>query len=298
MNKHWLAGLAILLTVVGGLAIVWRLQERIDAERRAIHEERDEMVLRSPNLIRNLSLEYAPLMGAIYWTRAVQYYGEKHHVLDPKLELLWPLLDVATTLDPKLLVAYRFGSTFLSDAPPRGAGRPDLAVRLLQRGLKAYPNEWHLYQDLGNVYYFDAKDYPKAAQAFEEGSKNPNALIWMKIMAAKIAAEGETPETSYALWMQVLQTTTDPAIKKNAESHLRVLKADLDIRELNRLADEYQKKVGHRPARISDLVQAGFLRGAPTDADGYPYVLDEDGQADLNLNSPLLEEKLLNKSKN
>jgi hypothetical protein len=96
----------------------------------------------------------------------------------------------------------------------------------------------------------------------------------------------------------VLQTTTDPAIKKNAESHLRVLKADLDIRELNRLADEYQKKVGHRPARISDLVQAGFLRGAPTDADGYPYVLDEDGKADLNLNSPLLEEKLLNKSKN
>ena len=42
-------------------------------------------------------------------------------------------------------------------------------------------------------------------------------MIWMKVMAAKIAAEGESPETSYFLWMQVYQTTTDPQVKKNAE---------------------------------------------------------------------------------
>jgi tetratricopeptide (TPR) repeat protein len=295
MRKDWRAGLGVAAIVVLGLTAVWRLQERIDAERHEIYEERDEMQLRSPRLVKALSLEYAPLMGAIYWTRAVQYYGEKHHVGDMKLELLWPLLDVATTLDPKLIVAYRFGSTFLSDAPPRGAGRPDLGVELLERGLKSNPDEWHLYQDLGNVYYFDAKNYPKAAAAFEEGSKNPNALIWMKVMAAKIAAEGETPETSYTLWMQVLQTATDPAIKKNAESHLRLLKTDLDCRELDRLADEYEKKLGKRPTKMSDLVQAGFLRGVPADAEGYPYVFGEDGKAELNLNSPMLEEKLMEK---
>jgi tetratricopeptide (TPR) repeat protein len=297
MKTNWIAALALTATVVLGLAAVWHLQERIDTERQAIHEERDEMLLRSPALVKSLSLEYAPLMGAIYWTRAVQYYGEKHHVMDPKLDLLWPLLDVATTLDPKLIVAYRFGSTFLSDAPPRGAGRPDLAVKLLQRGLQANPDEWHLYQDLGNVYYFDAKDFPKAAQAYEEGSENPHAFIWMKIMAAKIAAEGETPDISYALWMQVLQTATDPIIKKNAESHLRILKAELDCREINRLTDEYQKKFGRRPSRVSDLVQAGFLKGVPRDPDGYPYVFGEDGNAELHFNSPVLEEKLLNQRK-
>ena len=55
------------------------------------------------------------------------------------LDLLWPLLDVTTTLDPHLLVAYRFGSMFLSDAPPRGAGRPDLGMQLIQRGIQANP---------------------------------------------------------------------------------------------------------------------------------------------------------------
>jgi hypothetical protein len=33
----------------------------------------------------------------------------------------------------------------------------------------------------------------------------------------------------------------------------------------------------------------------PGDLDGYPYVLGEGGKAELNLNSPMLEEKLMNK---
>jgi tetratricopeptide (TPR) repeat protein len=294
MKTKWITGLGIAAAVVLGLAAVWGLQERIDAERQAIHEEGDELLLRSPGLVKDLSLEYAPLAGAMYWTRAVQYYGEKHRLHDLKLELLWPLLDITTTLDPKLLVAYRFGSTFLSDAPPRGAGRPDLAVKLLERGIQANPDQWRLYQDLGNVYYFDAKDYPKAASAYLQGSKNPGAKIWMKTMAAKIAAEGETPEISYTLWLDVFQTTTDPVIKKNAESHLRSLKTDLDCKELDRLADEFEKKTGKWPTRMSDLIQAGLLRGVPTDPDGYPYVFGEDGKAELNLRSPMMEEKLMN----
>jgi hypothetical protein len=95
--------------------------------------------------------------------------------------------------------------------------------------------------------------------------------------------------------MEVLNSTKDPDITKNAELHLRLLKTDLDLREINRLADEFEKKTGHRPTRMSELAQAGFLRGQPLDSAGYPYVLGEGGKAELNLNSPLLEEKLLNK---
>jgi tetratricopeptide (TPR) repeat protein len=240
-----------------------------------------------------LSLEYAPLMGAIYWTRAVQYYGEKHRLRERGLDLLWPLLDIATTLDPNLLVAYRFGSMFLSDAPPRGAGRPDLAVKLLERGIQANPNDWQLYQDLGNVYYFDAKDYAKAAAAFEEGSKNPNSMIWMKVLAAKIAGQGQSLDTSYFLWQQVYDTTTDELIRKNAASHLRLLKVDLDLRALDQRLDEYEKQTGKRAKRMSELVEAGLLKKLPTDAHGFPYVVGTSGKAELNLNSPLLEEKLV-----
>jgi len=286
---------ALGLVLVLGFAGVWQLQRKIDAQRERLHEERDELVLRSPKLIQRMSLEYAPLVGAMYWTRAVQYYGEKHRLHQENLEELWPLLDITTTLDPNLIAAYRFGSTFLSDAPPRGAGDPDHAVELLRRGLQANPDLWRLYQDMGNVYYFDKKDYPKAAEAFAQGAKIPGAAIWMKVMAAKIAADGESLETSYFLWGEVFQTAQDPQIKKNAELHLRLVKVDLDLRQLNQLADEYERRTGRRAAKMSELVQAGLLPRMPGDPDGYPYVLGEGGKAELNLDSPMLEEKLMNK---
>jgi hypothetical protein len=283
------------LLLIVGFAGVWQLQKKIDGERGTTRVEQDQVTLRSGKLVRKLSLEYAPLVGALYWTRVVQYFGEKHRLHQTDLELLWPLLDITTTLDPHLMPAYRFGSTFLSDALPRGAGRPDLAVKLLERGIQANPGQWRLYQDLGNVYYFDAKDYPKASAAFAEGSKNPHALLWMKVMAAKIAGEGESPETSYFLWSQVYQTASDPAVKKNAEEHLRLMQVQLDLKELNRLADEFEKRMGHRATRMSELIQAGLIKGAPPDPEGYPYVLGEGGKAELNLDSPLLEESLMDK---
>ena len=272
---------------------MWQLQMKIDRQESATRTEQDMLMLRSGNLVKKLSLEYTPLVAAMYWTRVVQYFGEKHRLHQTNLDLLWPLLDITTTLDPNLLPAYRFGSTFLSDSPPRGAGRPDLAVKLLERGIKANPDQWRLYQDLGNVYYFDSKDYLKASEAFAEGSKNPQAMVWMKVMAAKIAAEGESPETSYFLWRDVYQTTKDPSVKKNAEEHLQLLQVDLDLKAIDQFADQYEKKTGKRPRRMNELVQAGLIKEVPRDPLGYPYVFGESGKAELNLDSPMLEKSLM-----
>jgi len=291
MNARKFGPWFLALVLLVGLAGVWQLQHDIDQQKNSIQTEQDQLALRSPRVMQAVSLEYAPLMAAIYWTRAVQYFGEKHRLHQANLDLLWPLLDITTTLDPHLMPAYRFGSMFLSDRPPRGEGRPDLAVKLLERGIQANPDEWRLYQDLGNVYYFDAKNYVKASEAFAEGSKNPQAMIWMKIMAAKIAAEGESPETSYFLWQQVYQSTKDPDVRKNAEEHIKLVKVELDLKEINRLADAFEQQAKRRPTRMNDLVQAGLLKGLPSDPAGYPYVLGEDGQAKLNPNSPLLDKQ-------
>ena len=288
-SKNWL--LLVLLPL--GFAGVWQLQVRIDGQRTALHQERDELVLRSGKLVKAMSLEYAPLMADIYWTRVVQYYGDKRAKHDPNFELLWPLLDVTTTLDPNLLVAYRFGSTFLSEPSPRGAGHPDLGIELLERGIRANPEYWRFYEDLGFIYYFELKDYAKASAAFAEGSKNPDAQIWMKIMAARIAAEGESLQTSIFLWNEVYQTAKDPQVKENALTHLQLLAAEQDCKQLDALADEFQKRTGRRPSRVGELVQAGLLPRVPADPAGFPYVFGPDGKAALNLDSPLLEQQLL-----
>ena len=145
------------------------------------------------------------------------------------------------------------------------------------------------------MYYFDKKDYRKASEAFEAGSKMPGSFVWMKIMAAKIAAEGESLETSYFLWKQIYDTANDPEVKRNAESHLRMLQVQLDCRELDRLAEEYEKRTGHKATRLGELVEAGLLPAVPRDPSGYPYILGEGGKAELNVKSPMMEEQLMQK---
>src|SRR6202521_4265582 len=283
----------LLLVLPIGFAGIWRLQHVIDAQRESLSQERDDVLLRSGKLMKVMSLEYAPLVASIYWTRVVQYYGNKHVRGQANLESLWPLLDITTTLDPNLLVAYRFGAMFLSQAAPAGAGRPDLAVELIRRGIQANPEYWRLYEDLGFVYYFDLKDYSKAAEAFLEGSNKPNAQLWMQVMAAKVSAEGESFATSMLLWKDIYDSTPDPSVKKNALLHLQLLKVKEDCKQLDVLADEYAKRYGKRPARMSELVQAGLLRGIPGDPLGFAYLFGEDGKAELNLDSPLLDQQLM-----
>ncbi len=280
-----------------GFAGVWRLQHGIDTQLAATHQEQDDLVLRSGPLLKALSLEYAPLAADLYWTRVVQYYGNKHVTGQTNLELLWPLLDVTTTLDPNLIAAYHFGGMFLSDSPPRGAGQPKQGIELLERGIRANPEYWRFFEDLGFIYYFDLRDYPKAAEAFLEGSKKPGAMIWMKAFAARVAEKGESLETSAMLWNEVYNSTNDPTIKKNAQLHLQLLRVRADCDELNKIAAEYKKRTGRPPDEVADLVKAGLLPGLVVDPAGFAYWFDLEGNAQLNPESPLFKEQRLDQKR-
>jgi hypothetical protein len=285
--------LILLLVLVPGFAAVWRLQRGIDSRLVALNQEQEKLVLRSGPMLRFMSLEYAPLVADLYWTRAVQYYGARagQHDLTERLELLWPLLDITTTLDPNLIPAYRFGATFLAEPPPRGAGKPELAVELLYRGIKSNPEYWRLYEDLGFVYYFDLHDFEKASNAFLEGSKVPGAMVWMKVLAARVAERGETRETSAFLWNEIYSSATDPSMKQNALTHLQLLTAETDCEKLDELATMYEKRTGQLPTSMQDLVRAGLVPGRPVDPLGFEYIFDSDGMARLNPASPLHKDK-------
>jgi hypothetical protein len=115
----------------------------------------------------------------------------------------------------------------------------------------------------------------------------------MKVMAAKVSAEGESFETSTFLWRDIYESTADPSVKKTALLNLQLVKAKEDCKHLDALADAYAKRFGRRPSRMSEMVEAGLLGGIPGDPLGYAYVFGEDGKAELNLESPLLEQQLL-----
>jgi len=279
-------------TAIAGVPLLFlaiaALQVRIDAQTRSEAQEEEEMLLRSGKAIKSLSLGYDSLLADIYWTRVVQYYGERVGKDTATFGLLWPLLDVTTTLDPKLMVAYRFGAIFLSEPGTVGANRPDLAVALIKRGIAANPNQWRLNGDLGFLYYWTLKDYPSAAQAYLDGSKVPGAAPWLKMMAARVAEKGGSLETSRMIWSELYDSTQDPSIRHRALEMLRGLKTVEDEKSLDDLAGQYRRRFQRYPASTQDLRDAGLIPGIPVDVDGFPYVFGPDGKSHLDPQSTVV----------
>ena len=267
------------------------LQMRIDAQTAESGTQQDELIFTSGAMLKKMSLGYDSLLADVYWTRTIQYYGSRIGTHHAKFDLLYPLLDVTTTLDPNLVAAYRFGAIFLSEPAPIGAGRTDLAVQLVKKGIAANPEDWALYSDLGFLYYWRLKDYPDAAAAYFEGSKNPAAPTWMRLMAARVAEKGGSIDTSRMIWQQMYDSTTNPKIRKWLRTQLDGLTALDDEIHLNELAEEYRKRVGRYPISTREMREAGLLPGIPVDPAGYPYVIGYDGKAHLAPESPVQEPK-------
>ncbi|MGH9396880.1 MAG: hypothetical protein ACRD18_08535 [Terriglobia bacterium] len=245
---------------------------------RAVGSNQETLYVSSGMWLQRLSLGYEGLLADIYWTRAIQYFGTGRLTRETNFSLLGPLLRITTTLDPHLLVAYRFGAIFLAEKPPGGAGRPDEAMQLLRRGIVANPNYWRLWEDLGFIEYWDLHDYAAAARIFKAGSERPGAEIWMKTLAATVAAKGGEILTSQVLWTQVYRTAENNTVRKSAIEHLAALKAVQEMQELDVILASYQKREGHPARSFGDVVSAGLLRAMPRDPSGAPYVLRADGK--------------------
>jgi len=129
---------------------------------------------------------------------------------------------------------------------------------------------------LGYIHY-DVKDYHGASDAFERGSRVPNAHPFLKILAAQMAQHGGELETARMLWSAAYQTSHEKNLRANAAAHLRAVQADMDVTELERVAEVYRQRTGHFPESFAEMDAAGLIRGIPRDPLGNPYKLTSDG---------------------
>jgi hypothetical protein len=242
---------------------------------------KDVLYVPSARAIRGMSLGYSGLAADIYWTRAVQYFGKGHQESATSYPLLAPLLELTTELDPKLTVAYQFGSIFLVPPPPAGAGQPDKAVELVERGIKADPDNWRLYLSLGFIHYQYRHDIPAAIAAFERGSQVRDAHPALKILAATVAQQGGDEQKAAMLWRAIYDTTKDQLIRKNAIDHLLALQVDASVTQLEAVVHEFEQRNGRLPSNFAELVASGWLRGVPLDPTGEAYKLMPDGRVEV-----------------
>jgi tetratricopeptide (TPR) repeat protein len=274
-------------------------------ERRFPPAEIDDeaLYLTSPQALRRLTVSLNALAADLYWIRTLQYYGGAKRRLaafagvpePPPLlaattdyEQLYPLLDITTSLDPRFSVAYRFGAVFLAEAYPAGQGRPDLAIKLLEKGIREQPDKWEYMEDAGFVHYWYEHNFPEAARWFERASRAPGAPVWLKPLAATTLAQGGDRESSRVMWAAILQSAEQDWLRRNAEHRLLQLRALDDLDALQRAVDRYVHDFNVTPADWPALIRARVVPGVPVDPTGWPYQLTPDARVRLSPQSPLL----------
>jgi hypothetical protein len=184
------------------------------------------------------------------------------------------MLELVTTLDPRFTIAYRFGAIFLSEPPPDGPGRPDLAIQLLERGVEVSPERWEYLHAIGFVHYWNHRDYSAAAEWIERASRIAGAPLWLKSTAALMRAEAGDRDSARVLWRQLHDSADDESLKNVAEMRMAQFDTMDAIDVLNQVVWRYQARVG-RPARNwQELIDAGVLRRVPADPAGVPFLLD------------------------
>lgn len=247
------------------------------------------LYVRSGPAIKRLSLEYDAVAADVYWIRAIQHYGGDRLGSDQNLskyQLLYPLLDITTTLDPYFKIAYRFGAIFLSEASPGGPGRPDQAVALLRKAIAAQPGNWQYYHDIAFVYYWHVRDYHSAAEWFQRAADQPSAPNWLRPLAASMLTQGEDRTSARFLWRQLL-TADQEWLRGTAKRSLMQLDA---MDWMDRLATIVRSNPPGPDEKYSwvALIRRGVLRGIPGDPTGTAFELDPvTGRITVSKQSPL-----------
>lgn len=247
-----------LIAVAAGLIVVAMLSGYVNANRISMPESyADADLAVQGKRLKGWSLGAEGLISDWYWMWSLQYIGgkivasrdeeinlEDLRSLNPKL--LHPLLDNAAELDPKFMAVYSYGASVLPAIDAR------LAIELTEKGIERNPEAWRLHQYLGYIYW-RMKEYEKAADTYERGSRIAGAPPFMRQMVAAMKTQGGSRETAYELYTQMLAEAEDQQSRANAE--LRLMEIDsLEEREAANLRlKQFKEQTGACISRVTEL---------------------------------------------
>jgi hypothetical protein len=280
-GRSWLCYSVCLICAI----LIKPTQDRLDSFLGKFRQDPDLLFFSSPTLVQKLAFGYDGLIADFYWMRTIQYYGRRDEADKRTIRYknLFKLLDITTTLDPNLLDAYRAGSCFLAEADPLGAGQPHQAIQLLDKGIRANPQDWRLLYDKGFAYYWYLKDYKAAGEVWQATSLLPDAPHWMASLAAMSLSRGGAIEIATALWEHQYRESNRADVRENARNHLISIRVSQELLQLQALVEKYKEQTGSYPPSLKDL-QRGQPRALPIeDPLGTPYQYDsQTGSVTLN----------------
>jgi len=208
-------------------------------------------------------------MADLIFIWSIQYYG--NYEAGERFEYLEHIYgNVITELDPKYVDPYLIGSLIMSIE----AQDHEMALRLLDKGIAANPDEWILPFEAGFTCYHQLQDYERAARYFELAARRPDAPSAIRRMHAEMFNKLGDKRSSLMHWREIHQAADTDYIRDISWRHVHDLTIEVDIEALEATVRRYRERTGVNPRGFNQLVSEGALPTLPMDPDGRPYVYD------------------------
>jgi hypothetical protein len=174
------------------------------------------VALPNKEVARLMSLGNQQFVADCYWLSFIQYLGDvKVRRLD-HYRSCYNFLDLITYLDPHFVQPYWFAAF----AVGADQGRPDLAAKLINRGLAFNQNNWYLPWIAGFNQYLFAHDDKAAANFYRMAAKYPDAPEWLERQAVVLESKVPTLIKEIRTWGLIYVNSKDPMVKEAARKRL------------------------------------------------------------------------------
>lgn len=256
------------LCALTGLLLAVLVQGRIEASRPAgaVHPL---LYLPSGKYLKAVSLGFDGLLADMIYLWSIQYYGN-FDIKDRYSYLEHIYGQVITELDPHYLDPYLVGALIMSAE----ARQPEMALRLLDKGVNNNPDQWIVAFEAGFLCYDELHDYQRAAYYFRRASEIPGAHPLVRRLYAEMYNRAGDKKTSLKEWSEIYESSDDPYVRNVAWNHVHDLKVDVDLADLKDAVSRFRVKAGRPPGRLGELVTAGIAGRLPLDPEERDYLYD------------------------
>ena len=192
------AGVAVALLLVGALVAGAGLLHRGYRASRGSKSVDELLYYPSGVWVKQSSLGYETVAADLAWLRGIQYYGE-HRQSDQRYDMIGHVMDIVSELDPRFIQPYVFGGFTLAQE----LKQPERGLALLEKGMRANPENWRLAFEVGFLHYVCRHDYAAAGRYFALASRMPDAPDYVARFAAWSNQRAGNTAMAILLWKRV-----------------------------------------------------------------------------------------------
>lgn len=193
-----------------------------------------------PAFLKLMTFGHDAFAADALWLQLIQYFGAaQQDEVSPRY--LKAYFDTITSLDPDFERAYIL-ATFLMTSSEEEIRA---AIEILDKGIKANPDNYEIPFYTAFMYYIHLKDPEKAADYFEIAGQVPNANPAALRFAAKLRQRGDDAarcRTSLELWEKAYNQAGSEKVREKMRPQIAELRIGCDLKYLKNGIKQYSEK--------------------------------------------------------